>query len=121
MHPIRDWGRASTRASRSSPRRRSHLVARAGPVLLTWALCGSGCPQDLREANLEACAAFLELTRCGDADFTDEVDCAAYDDAGYARCDVTQYFVCLIEQSRCVDGVLDATGWTECAERAACD
>ena len=48
------------------------------------------------------------------------MDCTVYSETA---CDISGYFDCLTDATDCDEdlGIVDTTGWADCAEEATCD
>lgn len=70
--------------------------------------------------NVAACDDWLASMECGDYDFTAVVDCTVYSETA---CDISAYFTCLADATDCDEdlGIVDTTGWTDCADEATCE
>lgn len=86
----------------------SALMAFAGGLSLT------GCGTD----NVGACNDWVAATKCGSTDISSLVNCDLYKDT---ECDISAYFDCLTENTKCENDTLDATGWGTCASKAVCE
>ncbi len=92
-------------------------------VLALFALAGllcvglTACPS---VDNVAACDEWLASLQCGDYDFSGVVDCTVYSETA---CDISGYFDCLTDATDCDEdlGIVDTTGWADCAEEATCD
>ena len=67
--------------------------------------------------NVAACNDWLEASSCGETDFSQFVNCSAYENTS---CDISDYFDCLTTNTTCTDGVADTSGWSACAAEATC-
>jgi hypothetical protein len=69
--------------------------------------------------NVGACEDWLAAMDCGTTDFSSLVDCNAY---ANTTCDISDYFQCLTDGTTCDEatGVVDMTGWADCADLASC-
>lgn len=68
--------------------------------------------------NVGACNAWVEATKCGSTDIASLVNCDLYKDTD---CNISGYFDCLVQNTKCENDVLDATGWGSCASKAVCE
>ena len=89
-------------------------------VFAILAICGfagmglQGCGTD----NVAACEEWIESLNCGEYDFSSTLDCSIYEST---ECDISDYFDCLTENTECIDGVPDMTGWLSCLSKATCN
>ena len=69
--------------------------------------------------NEAACNNWKQAVSCEGADLSilNMLDCSTYD--SYA-CDISAYFDCLTENTKCNGSVLDVSGWTGCQNLAVC-
>jgi hypothetical protein len=68
--------------------------------------------------NVAACNQFVDSVMCGTTDISMYVDCSQY---GTTPCDISGYFDCLSSNTQCTDGVLNNSGWAQCATQAQCN
>src|SRR5262249_31290030 len=68
--------------------------------------------------NVTACQNWVSATKCGMTDISMLVKCDTYKNV--TTCDISGYFDCLTMNTKCNNGVLDASGWASCAQKAQC-
>ena len=91
----------------------------------------AGCNYGKR--NVQACEDWIQTmdakfagTACENADVSilTTGGCAQYEDT---KCDISDYFTCLEEQSECIEnesqdgGELSTEGWSNCVQDASCE
>jgi hypothetical protein len=69
--------------------------------------------------NVAACNSWKDAVSCEGADLSilNQLDCSTYN--MYA-CDISAYFDCLTENTKCNGSALDVSGWTGCQNLIDC-
>jgi hypothetical protein len=68
--------------------------------------------------NVAACNNFVDSVMCGTVDAGTYINCSQYE---AHPCDISGYFNCLSSHTTCTNGVLDTSGWAQCATQAQCN
>lgn len=79
---------------------------------------GSGGDGGGSADNVAACNNWVDAFNCGDIDISGSVDCSDFE--GTDECDLTPYFDCLTDNTECVDGIPDLSGWDQCYSLLEC-
>lgn len=67
--------------------------------------------------NVGACEEWIDASECGEYDWSSVIDCSIYADL---PCNISAYFNCLTDNTSCVEGIPDTSGWANCYELATC-
>ena len=80
---------------------------------------GDGDTGDGDTDNVGACNNWKSAVSCDGADTSalDALDCSTYENVA---CDISAYFDCLSDNTKCNGGQLDLSGWSSCANLAMC-
>ncbi|MEM9458464.1 MAG: hypothetical protein AAGF11_30080 [Myxococcota bacterium] len=67
--------------------------------------------------NVGACEEWIDASDCGEYDWSSVIDCSIYADL---PCNINDYFNCLTDNTSCVEGIPDTSGWANCYQLATC-
>lgn len=68
--------------------------------------------------NVAACNMFVDAVNCGTVDVSMYLNCDQY---AAQPCDISGYFDCLTTNTKCENGILNNSGWAQCASLAQCN
>jgi hypothetical protein len=78
---------------------------------------GDGDKNSGTHDNVKACNDWKAAVQCSDLSSLNALDCGQY---ANVACDISAYFDCLTDNTKCNNDVLDVSGWGACASMVSC-